>query len=286
MTVTNDLGGASRDPLRVYLQQIGRVALLTREGEVEIAKRIEAGEFAVFEAIVSSSIGLAELKRICEALRSGALAPKDTVQTSGDEGPEWEVTERRRLVRLLSSVIRLAEDGGSARLPKHRVESQQKILDALLAMHLRKKVIDSIVRKLHERIDQCELARRSRRDSKRSADREVRALRATCSTIAEGERVSRYARAELVRANLRLVISIAKKHAKRGLLFVDLIQEGNIGLMRAAEKFEYRRGYKFSTYATWWVRQAVTRAIADQSRTIRTPVHMFELIGKISRTTR
>jgi RNA polymerase primary sigma factor len=126
----------------------------------------------------------------------------------------------------------------------------------------------------------------ARRAGKHSTDREAKALRATCAMIAEGERLGRIARAELVRANLRLVIAIAKKHANRGVMFVDLIQEGNIGLMRAAEKFEYRRGYKFSTYATWWVRQGVTRAIADQSRTIRTPVHTFELIGKIARMSR
>jgi RNA polymerase primary sigma factor len=159
------------------------------------------------------------------------------------------------------------------------------MLDAVVAMRLRRSVIDSVIRAIHARVAECERGA-ARRDGKRHGRREATALRATCEAIARGDEVTRRARAELVRANLRLVISIAKKHAKRGLTFVDLIQEGNIGLMRAAEKFEYRRGFKFSTYATWWVRQAVTRAIADQARTIRTPVHMFDLIGKVSRTAR
>ena len=283
---TTEFDGASRDALRVYLRQIGKVPLLTREGEVAIAKRAEAGEFAVFQAIVGSPIGLVELTRLREALRDGTLAAKDAVQTSGEETPEWEVTERRRVARLLSSVIQLAGPAGPA--GKRSDDATQKILKALVAMHLKKKVIDSIVAKLRERIAERERGRgpRSRGEAKPPTDREVKDLRATCETIAEGERVIRVARAELVRANLRLVISIAKKHSNRGLMFVDLIQEGNIGLMRAAEKFEYRRGYKFSTYATWWIRQAVTRAIADQCRTIRNPVHMFELIGKVARTAR
>ncbi len=284
--------GVSRDPLRLYLRQIGQVPLLTREGEVAIAKRMEAGDFAVFQALVESPIGLAELRRIREALRSGTITAKDTTQNSGDEGPEWEVAEGRRLVRLLSSVIRLA-GGGVDR--DHRDEppsdkrtggAKQSMLDALVAMHLKKKVIDSIVGKLRDRIEECERGGPASRDAKKARTREAKELRATCAVIAEGERLSSVARAELVRANLRLVVAIAKKHANRGVMFVDLIQEGNIGLMRAAEKFEYRRGYKFSTYATWWVRQGVTRAIADQSRTIRTPVHTFELIGKIARMTR
>ena len=291
--------GISRDPLRLYLRQIGQVPLLTREGEVAIAKRMEAGDFAVFQALVESPIGLAELRRIREALRSGTLTAKDTTQNSGDEGPEWEISESRRLVRLLSSVIRLA-GGGVDR--DHRDEppsekravsrdersggGRQSMLDALVAMHLKKKVIDSIVGKLRDRIEECERGAPAGRDAKKARAREAKQLRATCAVIAEGERLSSVARAELVRANLRLVVAIAKKHANRGVMFVDLIQEGNIGLMRAAEKFEYRRGYKFSTYATWWVRQGVTRAIADQSRTIRTPVHTFELIGKIARMTR
>jgi RNA polymerase primary sigma factor len=289
----------SHDPLRAYLRQIGQVPLLTRGGEVAIAKRMEAGDFVVFQAIVRSPIGLAELRRIREALRTGAVTAKDTTQNSGDEGPDWEVAERRRVVRLLGSVIRMAESGiaradaspergtrGAGAHDRPRSDGQAKMLDAWVSMHFKKKVIDSIVGKLHERIQECERGPAARRGARPSTQREAKELRATCAMIAEGERLGRLARAELVRANLRLVIAIAKKHANRGVMFVDLIQEGNIGLMRAAEKFEYRRGYKFSTYATWWVRQGVTRAIADQSRTIRTPVHTFELIGKIARMSR
>ena len=287
---------ASRDPLRLYLRQIGQVPLLTREGEIAIAKRMEAGEVAVFRAIVRSPSGLAALLRIREALQSGAMATADAIQNSGDEGPDWEATERRRVLGLLGSVTRLAEGQGEAndiatrprarRPATRRSNAEGEMLDALLAMRLKKKVVDSIVAELHERVRECEQALKGVGISRQAAARELRGLRAACAAIADGERVSRIARAELVRANLRLVVSIAKKHAHRGLMFVDLVQEGNIGLMRAAEKFEYRRGYKFSTYATWWVRQAVTRAIADQSRTIRTPVHMFELIGKVVRATR
>jgi RNA polymerase primary sigma factor len=291
MTTTHDFdAGGSRDPLRTYLNQIGRGALLTREGEVAIAKRAEAGEFAVFQALVRSAAGLTELRGIRDGLLSGALRAKDTVQSSGEEPPEWDAAERRRVARLLSTVIRLGSSIPPSRprspraLPRNAPESEtdRKMREALVAMHLRKKVIDSIVQKLHQRIDACERTHGGRGEG----EREARDLRMTCAAISEGERVARVARAELVQANLRLVIAIAKRHAKRGLLFADLIQEGNIGLMRAAEKFEYRRGYKFSTYATWWVRQAVTRAIADQARTIRTPVHMFDLIGKVARTTR
>jgi RNA polymerase primary sigma factor len=157
--------------------------------------------------------------------------------------------------------------------------------DVVIAIRLRRSLIDSVIRTIHARVAAGERGP-VHGDGKRRATREATELRATCTAIARGDEVTRRARAELVRANLRLVISIAKKHANRGLTFVDLIQEGNIGLMRAAEKFEYRRGFKFSTYATWWVRQAVTRAIADQARTIRTPVHMFDLIGRVSRTAR
>jgi RNA polymerase primary sigma factor len=296
MPAIDDVGGASRDPLRAYLHQIGQVPLLTREGEIAIAKRMEAGEVAVFRAIVRSPSGLAELRGIREALRSGSLPTVDAIQNSGEEGPEGEAAERRRVLRLLGSVLRLAEGEGEsgetpphpkARRPASRTSTaERKMLDALLAMRLKREVVHSIVAKIYERVRQCEGAPREPGTGGQAAGLELRELRAACAAIAEGQRRSHVARAELVRANLRLVVSIAKKHAHRGLPLVDLVQEGNMGLMRAAEKFEYRRGYKFSTYATWWVRQAVTRAIADQSRTIRTPVHIFEVIGEVARATR
>jgi RNA polymerase primary sigma factor len=288
-------GDASRDPVRVYLRQIGEIPLLTREGEMAIGERMEAGEVAVFRAVMRCQSGLAELVKIREALQSGAMTCADAFENSGDEGPEWEATERRRVLRLLGAVIRLAEPEGEApnvaprprarRRTMAKSNAEREMLDALLAMRLKKRVVDSIVLKLHERVRQHEQASGGNGSSDQAA-RELRGLRAACAVIAEGERHSRIARAELVRANLRLVVSIAKKHGNRGVTFVDLLQEGNIGLMRAAERFEYRRGYKFSTYATWWIRQAVTRAIADQSRTIRTPVHIFERIGRVARATR
>ncbi len=287
---------ASQDPLRAYSSQIGRIPLLTREGEVEIAKRIEAGELSVFQAIVRCPIGLEQLTQLAAGLRAGTVRAKDVARNSGEEGPEWEEAEQRRVTRLLDSVIQLAElprprsrapaRGGEARPSKQAAEAEQKMLEALIDVRLKKPVIDAIVVKLRARIESREGALRGRNQAARAADRELTELQATCAIITEGDRRSRQARAELVQANLRLVIAIAKRYANRGLLLVDLIQEGNIGLMRAAEKFEYRLGYKFSTYATWWVRQAVTRALADQAQTIRTPVHIFELVGRVNRTIR
>ncbi len=285
----NDEGAA---PLRSYLRRMGRVPLLTREGEVAVAQRAEVGERAVLGAIVQSRVGMCELIRIRERLAAGTMTLEDTVRASDDESPEWAAAERRRLAGLLSTVVRLAKGGRTSRGRPTRVRERpspgasHRMVDAMAAMHLKKEVIDSIVRTVHDRIGECERDVRDGREKGDSVAHELTELRAMCGKIADGERETRLARAELVLANLRLVISIAKKHCGRGLAFIDLIQEGNIGLMRAAEKFEYRLGYRFSTYATWWIRQGVTRAIADQSRTIRTPVHMFELVGKVARATR
>ncbi len=282
---------ASRDPLRAYLRQIGRVPLLTREGEIEIAKRIEAGELAVFQAILRCPAGVTELGRLGDALRDGTVLAKDTTRSTGEEGPRWEMTERRRVRRLLGLVLELsAASGPKGPAPKRQTkpaaDPQHEMLEMFVEMRLKKQVIDAIVGKIHKRVEEHAGSRRTRKGVVRGADREVKSLRAALTSIAEAERLTSRARAELVQANLRLVIAIAKRYSTRGLRLADLIQEGNIGLIRAAEKFEYRRGYKFSTYAIWWVRQAVTRAIADQAQTIRTPVHMFELVGKVMRTTR
>ncbi len=287
MTVAHDGVDTSDAILGGYFRRMGETPLLSREGEVAIAMRAEAGERAVLDAIIRSPVGLAELGRIRNGLSTGRMAVADTVRGSSDATPEWETAERRRVTRLLATVVPRTDRGRTRRQPRSREGGTPsrhagEKLDAVFSADLNRKVIDSIVRKIHEHAGE---ARRARKATGSAAPGTV-ALRATCARIAEGERVSRVARAELVKANLRLVISIAKKHARRGLPFLDLIQEGNIGLMRAAEKFDYRLGYRFSTYATWWIRQAVSRAIAEQAATIRIPVHMFELIGRVGRTSR
>jgi RNA polymerase primary sigma factor len=277
----------TRDPLREYFQQIGVAPLLTREGEIEIAKRIEAAERTVLRTILRCPYGMAELGRLEAGLRSGTARVRDTTQNTGDERPDWEAQEHLRVLRLLGSVVRLGSQPKPGRSSKEQGEHvEPKMLQALGDILLNKKVIDRIVSNLHKRIE--EGGRRGDDDTSvgPARGRELRALREASAKIADAERLIRHARAELVRANLRLVVMIARRHVNRGLMLVDLVQEGNIGLMRAAEKFEYQRGYKFSTYAVWWVRQAITRAIADQSQTIRTPVHMFELIGKVARASR
>jgi RNA polymerase primary sigma factor len=289
-----DGGGASRDPLGSYFRRIGAVPLLTREGEIEVAKRIEAAEHSVYHAILQCPRGLAELARLKVALRDGTTRAKDAIRNAGDEAPDWEVRERRRVLRILGSVLRrsarrgsvsMRVDGDRGRTARQGKADEQQIR-ALSELHLNKDVVDGIVTSLQERVREQESAKAGGKALGRAGARELADLRVVCSIIDDAERRIQRARAELVEANLRLVVMIARRHGKRGLMLVDLVQEGSIGLMRAAEKFEYRRGYKFSTYAVWWVRQAISRAIADQSQTIRTPIHMFDLIGKVSRASR
>jgi RNA polymerase primary sigma factor len=282
MKVTSVASAASTvDPLHPYFERLGRVSLLTREGEVELAKRIEVGEHLVLRAILSCAAGVAEVARLGDRLRRGGTLER--VTDTRDDEPGWEEREKERILRLVAQVVgRPAAPSARERRKSH----SQRALDAFVELKLNKHAIADIARRLQKSLRLAERSLGERATGAESAERDLASLRAACAEIAQGNRLATRARGELVEANLRLVVSIAKRYANRGLAFLDLVQEGNIGLMRAVEKFEYRRGYKFSTYATWWVRQAISRAIADQARTIRTPVHLAERIGQITQATR
>jgi RNA polymerase primary sigma factor len=325
---------AANDPVRVYLREMGASPLLTREGEIEIAKRIERGQLSAMKALSRSPIVIHQVLAMGEELKRGLRSIKETVVFDEEEITEEilqdRVNEITRCIdqmhnnyktarRLAEQLVTVAADKKARRYRRCRSQLSREIVRiSLIIRNLgltpseRKCLTERVnktmelMRSLERQLDNLEKkiantsseeVRKNYRTTRRQHRAEMKRLESdagmtfaelqrTQREIIKGEMEAEQAKHELIEANLRLVVCIAKKYGNRGLQFLDLIQEGNVGLMKAVDKFEYRRGYKFSTYATWWIRQAISRAIADQARTIRLPVHMIEIVNKLVRISR